>query len=223
MPANHSIHEGLLEYTFQVDLRWKFSDFKRSTENIYLSVDLTCHEGLNNMMCRFEKYKVRQRAQEVKSFLLSDRFYVERAADQEAFENDSRPFQIMFHPKGIDGYIVESNTMSTRMLNFYRIIGNQLNVGVDVKGKERFAALERSNVGLCVTNYTIIRQKPPFIGPVANLTSFVDFDLANNKVIILKQRETWKCPMQTTYSVTASFWPDFFPETTTSHILVSVV
>lgn len=210
--------DKIFEYTFHVDVTlWNARD--QDTTITQLTLDLMCHDVLNGLMCRLGSYnKIIPIPRKLNS--LPD--YAYSIIDPRAFYNNSEPFMIKFSTKGIDNYVVEYNTTSAKMMNVYRMIANQLNVGADIRRYgNNFKKMERSNMGLCQTEYNIVKMPSRQFDLNITLTSLIGLNLEDT-IIISKRKEYSTCRLRSNYFFAARFWHDINSLRGTSYSFVCI-
>ncbi|XP_014471441.1 PREDICTED: uncharacterized protein LOC106742739 isoform X2 [Dinoponera quadriceps] len=225
--SKHPVNEEHFVYVFQVEVTSKFSSPCRTAKNVtaQFAIDLICQSGTFNatrIMCHIGNYNNIETVRPMPRRLN----YENKTIDFLDFSRDSPPFEIAFFREGIGGYYIEFNSIPARLMNVYRMIGNELNIGVDVKAQDNqnlFVYMERSHIGRCSTEYKIRREPTvtwqwPNLN--INLTSFVDFDIEKETVVITKQRNITDCVMLENYSFSVRFWSEYVPTTTVSEGLV---
>lgn len=209
-------------YTFKVNIRSLFFRPGFTERRVArLSANLKCYDVPDGSMCRVGEFDLMRPAPE--ELQSPGRFsYANRRIDHRALEKESEPFQIQFSSTGISGYVVERNVIPARMMNLYRTIADQLNVGADVRGRnEFFDETEQSVIGSCRTRFLIERQDL-WSGFDMTLTSSIDLNLQRQRVLITKERRISKCQPFANYSFSVGLWPEFTAKTATMYTLVRI-
>lgn len=218
------IDEMHFEYTFQVYITSQHTQPRYGMSNeTHLSMELTCHDAPDGLMCRVGSYKL---LDPVPMELPASRqsIYANRIIERDAFDKNSEPFLIKFSSKGIDGYVIEQEKITKRMMNVYRMIGEQLNIGAEIQGKgDNFQEFERTYIGSCSAIFQIGRLRYSTFNLNINMTSLVGLSFKDNTMtIVVKRRLTSGNDPLTNYSFSARFWPELVPGAALYHGLVRI-
>lgn len=137
-------------------------------------------------------------------------------------------FKIVFNTKGTVQYIFESKNIedNSTLLEMYRMIGDQLSIGDDIKTRNpKFSRTEKSVFGTCPTLY-FVSQNRHFTTKNYTLRSLIAgdmFKLKKNRTLeITKYRYLKNCDYLNNYILGKKLWTDLFPASNDTAIMVRI-